>query len=109
MKYELNLVDRLNLLNKLPEKGDFITLKILRQLKESLSMNEKEIKHFNIKQTGDQVTWDVSKAAETKEIEIGEKTLDIIQDALKKLNESKDLTEREFNLYETFVENPKEE
>jgi hypothetical protein len=109
MKYELNLVDRLNLLNKLPEKGDFITLKIVRKLREGLSLNEEEIKHFNVKQTGDQVSWDNTKTGETKELEIGEKALDIIQETLKKLNESKDLTEREFNLYETFVEKVKEE
>jgi hypothetical protein len=109
MKFNLTLVQRLSLLNNLPEKGTFITLKIVRKLRESLSLSEEEIKYYNIHQEGNNVTWDNTKSDEVKEIEIGEKALDIIKDTLKKLDENKELSTKELDLYEMFVENTKEE
>ena len=43
---ELNIMERLKLLEALPPQGDLLTLKILRKLREALSFSEEELKTF---------------------------------------------------------------
>jgi hypothetical protein len=99
----LKVLDRVTLLSTLPEQGDYITLKIVRKLRESLAFEEYEIKDLKIQQANGQITWDAA-ADDGKEIEIGEKATDIIVDLLKKLDKEKKLTSKHFGLYETFVD-----
>ena len=99
---ELRIVERYNLLGILPLEGDFTTLKIVRELRESLSYSEEEHKNHNFRQEGTMVLWD-NDTGETKDIQIGEKASDIIVDALKKLNDDKKLRDEHFTLYEKFV------
>jgi len=101
---ELTVLERLVLLSVLPKEGDFVTLKLVRKLRENLSFDEAEIKELNFAQDGDQVRWN-EKASITKRINIGEKMSDLIQGALKKLDDEKKLREEHFSLYEKFVEN----
>ena len=86
----------------LPQEGNFITLKVVRKLREGLSFSEEELKLYSFVQNENRVTWD-DKAEQVKEIEIGEKAMDIIKEALKKLNESKKLKDEHFTIYEKFV------
>jgi len=98
----LNVFERLVLLPILPAEGDFLTLKIMRELKESLSMSQTDLDEFEVKQAGEQVTWN-EKGNEEREIEIGEKATEIVIDSLKKLDKEKKLTDRHFTVYEKFV------
>ena len=100
---ELDVRERLILLSILPQEGNFITLKVVRKLRESLSFSEEEIKQYKFVQSEGRVTWD-DKAEQSKEIEIGEKAMDIIKEALKKLNEDKKLKDEHFTIYQKFVE-----
>jgi len=100
---KLNVSERLTLLQVLPQEGNFLTLKIIRDLTSILAMDDEEFKEFEIKQNENQVTWN-QKGLEEREIEIGEKATDIIVDALKKLDEAKKLKQRYLSLYEKFVE-----
>lgn len=104
---KLTVMERLVLLNILPKEGDFTTIKLLRKLRENLSFDEEEHKKLMFVQDGDQVRWNM-EALTDKHIAIGEKAGDIIQDALKKLNDEKKLTNEHFSLYEKFVENREE-
>jgi hypothetical protein len=102
---ELNVFERLNLLNILPKEGTFITLKIVRQLREALSFNEEELKALQFKQNTEMGTVQWNSEADTpKEIAIGEKATDIVVEALKELDKQKKLTDQHFGLYEKFVE-----
>jgi len=100
---ELTVLERLVLLSILPKEGNFVTLKLVRKLRENLSFDEAEIKELNFAQDGDQVKWN-EKANVTKRVNIGEKMNDLIQEALKKLDDEKKLREDHFSLYEKFVE-----
>ena len=102
---ELNTFERLILLAILPKEGNFITLKIVRQLRESLSFTEEEVKVLNFVQDveNEKVTWDQA-ADKPKEITIGEKATDIVVEALKALDKEKKLTEQHYGLYEKFIE-----
>jgi hypothetical protein len=101
---KLTVLERIALLNILPAEGDFVTLKIVRNLKMDLSFSEDEIKALKVEQKGAQITWDLTKETPGgKEIKIGEKATDVIVAALKKLNAEKKLIEQQFTIYEKFV------
>lgn len=99
---KLNLIERLQLLQILPKEGDFVTLKIVRQLLEVVSVGEEDFKEFDIKQDGDKLNWN-SKGNEERELVIGEKATDIVVETLKKINSEKKLTNQMFSLYEKFI------
>lgn len=101
---ELNILERLILLQILPKEGNFVTLNIVRDLQSSLSPNEEEIKEFEIKQVKEQITWN-EKAIIPKEIKIGEKATDIIVEALEKLDKENKLNVQHMSIYEKFIKN----
>jgi hypothetical protein len=100
---KLSVKDRIVLLGILPATGDFLTLKIVRQLREELSFTEEETKILNLQNDGQQVKWD-AEADPMKDVQIGEKATDLIVASLKKLDEKKELTQETFELYEIFVQ-----
>jgi len=98
----MSVLERLVALSILPKEGDYATLKILTNLRLSLSFTEKEIKAWGI--TTDAETGRTSWKEDVEaEIPIGEKATDIIVDALKKLNREKKLTAEGMSLYEKFI------
>ena len=100
---ELNVFDRVVLLNILPKEGDITTLRIIRKLREDLSFTEEEHRVLQFDFEDERIKWktdgDVPKA-----IEIGEKAKEIIRERLRELNGQKKLTEEHLPLYEKFVE-----
>ena len=99
---KLNAAERIHVLGLLPAEGNFLTLKILKDLKEVLGFSEKDYKEMEIKQVGDQVMWN-TKGTEEREIPIGEKATEMIVEALKKLDKEGKLTMNTFSLYEKFI------
>jgi hypothetical protein len=100
---KLCVKDRIVLLGILPATGDFLTLKIVRQLREALSFSEEETKSLKLSNDGQQVKWE-AEADPMKDIQIGEKAMDLIVASLKKLDEKKELNQDTFGLYEEFVQ-----
>lgn len=105
---ELTVMDRLMLLQVLPKEGDFLSLRILRELKEELSFTEEEQAALELKQNREAgtVNWNLEheQARGPKDVPIGEKATDLIVEALKGLNNRKQLTEAHMSIYERFVE-----
>lgn len=127
---QLNILERLALLEVIPKEGDFVTLKLVRKLRESLSFSEAEIAEINFNQnwrcpmcqkeiaspdalkcecgsymmaTGS-VTWDRERGEKVmKEVHMGEKMMSMCVDTLKKLDSEKKLTESYFSLYEKVI------
>ena len=99
---KLNVFERFITLGILPKEGNFVTLKIVQNLKMALAPSQEEIDEFEIKQDGVNTSWNL-KGNEDREIEIGEKATDIIIESLKSLDKEKKLTEQHFTLYEKFV------
>jgi len=98
----MSVIERLVALGILPKEGDYATLKILTNLRLSLSFTEEETKAWGITsdpETG-RTSWQENAEAE---IPIGEKATDIIVDALKKLNRDKKLMAEGMSLYEKFI------
>jgi len=103
-KYKLNIVERLGILSILPKEGNYVTLRIIRELQNNLSFTEKEIKDWEIKAEGQKISWNPDKVSSI-EIEIGDKASEIIREALKTLDKQNKLTQELFSLYEKFVIN----
>jgi len=99
---KLDVRERLVLLSVLPAEGNFITLKVVRKLRESLSFNEEEIKLYKFVQGNNQVTWDNS-VEQSKAIEIGTQAKTIIQDTLNKLDKEEKLRDEHFTLCVKFL------
>jgi len=100
---KLSVKDRIVLLGILPATGDFLTLKIVRQLREALSFSEEETKVLKLSNDGQQVKWE-AEADPMKDVEIGVTAADLIVASLKKLDEKKELNADTYGLYETFVQ-----
>ena len=99
---KLSVGERLVLLSILPGEGDFLTIKIIRQLRERLSFTEEEHKQYQFVQAEGRVSWQGGN--DSKPIEIGDKANEVIVAALKKLDEAKLLRDEHYTLYEKFVE-----
>jgi len=102
MKIKLNVMERIMAMNVLPKEGSFVTLKTIRDTTDKLGLKEVELKEFEVKQDGDKVTWN-QKGNEEVEIDFGERAIDLMTGALKKLSEENKLTQQQFSLYEKFV------
>ena len=105
----LNVPERLNLLSILPQQGNLATLRIVRDLREKLSLSEEEHKEFGITTTQHEgsvtFNWTNDDAALTpREFQFQPKTLSIIIEALRQLDSQKQLRPEHISLYETFVE-----
>lgn len=97
---KLNILERVVLLQLLPQQGSFVTLKIVNDLQNVLGFTEDELKKNNIKEVDGRITWDENR---DKEITIGEKATELIAEALRELDEEKKLQSQHYTLYEKFV------
>jgi len=99
-------MERVVLLGLLPKEGNFLTLRLVRELREGCSFKEKELKVLEVKTTEDgNTTWKTegSDKIGSVDIKIGDTMRKIIIDILVKLNEDEKLREDLFTLYEKFV------
>lgn len=106
----LNVPERLNLLSILPVQGNLATLRIVRDLREKLSLSEEEHKEFGITtihNDNGSVTfnWTNGDAALTpRKFQFQPKAFSIIVEALRQLDTQKQLRTEHISLYEAFVE-----
>jgi len=133
---KLAVYERLMLQNILPQEGDFITLKLVRKLRESLAFSEKEIAEIDFKNhwkcpkcnkvelsanvikcqdcgiymiPAGSVTWDEEKAINViKDVHMGKSMEKLCETVLQKLSDEKKLTEQHMSLFEKFVASEEE-
>ena len=99
---QLGIIDRIQLLNILPEQGGIVTLRIVAELREALGFSESDITTAGIKQDEQgRITWNASAELE-KDVTIGDTAKGIIKAALKKLDEEQKLTAGMIPLWDMF-------
>mgnify|MGYP001566747352 CR=1 FL=1 len=103
---ELGIWERLRLLENLPEKGDFVTLKIVRKLREDLSFSEEEIAEYRFRKDGNRIVWK-PEIDPQKEYHFGPRATTAIVDALKGLDKAQALDSQTLALFEKFVDTTK--
>ena len=101
---KLNVKQRINLMNILPTETNYATLKIVNDLRSSLSFSEDEFKEFEMRTEGDMIFFNPLKDKEI-DVLIGEKATDIIVEALNKLDKENKINDNNISLYEKFIIN----
>ena len=84
---ELTVRERLVLLGMLPKEANFITLRLMRVLKEDLSFSDDENEKLKFVQLGESLKWDEKEADKVvKEMEIGETMMNAVTLAISSTN-----------------------
>ena len=98
----LNVHERLLVLGVLPNENNYVTLKVLDELRMNLSYTEKELEKWEIvvDKESNMVNWKENGEAD---IPIGEKATGIIVDQLRKLDKQDKLTLSLMSVYEKFI------
>ncbi len=98
----LNVHERLLVLGVLPNENNYVTLKVLDELRMNLSYTEKELEKWKIvvDNESNMVNWKENGEAD---IPIGEKATGIIVDQLRKLDKQDKLTLSLMSVYEKFI------
>jgi len=105
-KMALTVLERFGAQGLLPEKANFSNMKLIRVLREELSLSTEEIETIGLVDHGNgKLTWDDKKADEVlKEIGFDPKMYVVVMEALQKLDDAEELEEKHLSLYEKFVE-----
>ena len=106
MKVKLTVKQRIDLQSILPPQGDFLTIKMIRQLRETLSFSQKEHELLKfVNHPNGSVEWSVSAAKKClKDIEIPETIVNTIKEILERANTAKQITEAHLDFYEMFMD-----
>ena len=102
MKLQLTALERFGVLGLLPEQGNYLTLKALRELKESLAFEEDEQKEYGITVTPDGRAAIVNTTRASLK-EIPETIYATLKEKLKGLEKTSALTQDTASLYEKIV------
>jgi len=97
----LNVQERLTLVNLLPEKGNFQTMKTIEAVKDLLYPNEEEVVKFEITQTGNNISWNKEGAKEL-EIKLTKAQKDLLIKELESLDEKEEATLQQYQVYKKF-------
>ena len=104
---KVTLVERIQILTLLPEKGDLKTLRIVKDIESKLVITQDEIVNYNFKLTedGKAYSWNEEGRAATLDVEFTNLELDEIKKVLKALETKQELSKSLLDLYIKFVEN----
>jgi len=99
---ELSVLERGLLLNVLPKEGNFITVKIVHDLRMALAFDEHELSALNFRPTPDGLgqMWD--DVVPPKVVEIGEKAAEIIKQGIAALDKAGKLSEEYLPICDKF-------
>ena len=100
---KFNIPERLTLVNSLPEKGTFATLKMIEEVKSSLYPSEAETKKFEIKQVANNISWN-KEGTNQIEIKITDGQKKLIIESLEGLDKKGEATIPHFHLHNRFTE-----
>ena len=101
MKIGLNVLERSVILSILPKEGNFITLRLIRDLSAKVGCSAQEFKEFEIQTDEHGSRWNAKGVAPT-DIEFADAEMDIIRKQLKELDSKQKLTAELFTVYEKF-------
>ena len=102
MKVKLNVLERIIMMNLLPKEENYLTFKLLLNLKSDLSFSDAEYKKCGMTPLADgRVSWKNGNII--KEIEIPDTVFAMIKAKLESLEKEKKINEENVSLYERFV------
>lgn len=102
MKVKLNVLERVLLMNMLPQKGNLITLRAVNNTAKILMITKEETEQFEIKNERGMTTWNES-GKEEKEFDIPPSSIKAIRDILYKHDAEETLPTNAVSLCEKFL------
>jgi hypothetical protein len=102
MIIELTIPERLHTMGLLPKEGNFLTLRVTRELISKIGFSADEITKYEIREENDLIKWNEDGNTPVQ-IEILDSELDIIKQALIRLNSEEKLTDNTFSIYEKIM------
>ncbi len=110
---EFSTLDRVVMLNLLPQQGDVYSLRLIREFREDLGFSEEEQRSLNLRPgpEGQGVSWDddAEAAAEFKTIRVGSRIHALVEERFHELDSNKQLGLEALDLYERFIENTQDD
>jgi hypothetical protein len=105
MKLTLKADQRFILGSTIPDKGDFQTLLIYKEVKERIALDSKDMENFGFTPIGNSITWNKEKVEKDKGIEykFTPAEVEAIADIFRKMSEEKELQMIHLDLYKSFV------
>jgi len=102
---KLTILERITLAQVLPRESNYVTLKIINDLRMELGFSEKEIKTYGIEEVPDkdQIKWNNKYETATKEITVGAVAREVICESFKRLDKAKKINAQNSSLYEKFM------
>jgi len=100
----LDTKDRIILLSILPQEGDVVMLRLLRELKQTIGFSDEEIERLGLSTTENgRTVWD-EKAERLVEVDLGETALSIIKREFRKLNKEQKVKDSHLETYDKFID-----
>ena len=108
MKVKLNVSERITAMGILPQEGNFVELRLIRELNGKLGLSAEETdllaKDAEFKAENGKVTWNPEKEFPPKELDLRDSEAGLLKIALKRLDDEKKLKQQHFSLYSKFIE-----
>jgi len=106
---KLTVLERITLQNLLPKEMNFVTLRIVTDLRKSLSFSADEIKALSLKDADGKLTWNADVDGDGSRIAISDAVVLLVRENLLELDGQKKLTVEHLTLYEKFLASPDEQ
>lgn len=103
---DLAFNERIVLLQLLPDTGNIASLRLIRDLRESLEPSESEIDEFKVKVEDTRIRWDapIASKAEPKHFDLLPRSFTLIEETIDRLSKSQKLPLAALSLYDKFCE-----
>ena len=101
MKVKLDGIDRVYLPHMLPEKGGFLDMITYKEIKDMVDFKSDEFADYGIAQNplNGTLSWDPQKIKTEKEFSFNDHQVRFIKEALKKLDDRKEITKATISTY----------
>jgi len=97
----LNIAERIHAQQLLPATGSYVTLKLIREARETLSFTSDEITKYGIVEKDNQIHWDANEYL--KDVELDPVVEKMIVEKLTQLDTDEKLSEHQATLYSKFI------
>lgn len=102
MKVKLNVLERVLIVNMLPQKGSLITCRASQNTAKILLITPEEEQEFGLEREGGMTTWN-DKGKQEQEFDLPPSTVKLIRDILNDLDAKEELPSNSISLCEKFL------
>jgi len=100
---KINVLDRISLLNILPQKGGMKTIILKEDIEKKIKVKQEELKKIDFVEVDGKSEFNIEKAEKLKiDLEFTNAELDLIKDALDKIDKQEEFTSAHVKIYNLF-------